>query len=106
MTGVQTCALRSEEHTSELQSHDNLVCRLLLEKKTERHRGRGPHDTSQRRPAPPRTAAPSTKPRGPRPGGGSTPCPSAAWSSSSIFFLRTPPPTEFSPFPHPPPTAP
>src|SRR3954463_1571186 len=30
--GVQTCALpiRSEEHTSELQSHDNLVCRLLL----------------------------------------------------------------------------
>src|SRR3954465_14303033 len=26
--------LRSEEHTSELQSHDNLVCRLLLEKKT------------------------------------------------------------------------
>src|SRR3954467_3137211 len=23
---------RSEEHTSELQSHDNLVCRLLLEK--------------------------------------------------------------------------
>src|SRR6201982_4307321 len=25
---------RSEEHTSELQSHVNLVCRLLLEKKT------------------------------------------------------------------------
>src|SRR3954464_12714512 len=25
--------IRSEEHTSELQSHDNLVCRLLLEKK-------------------------------------------------------------------------
>src|SRR3954467_16008497 len=24
---------RSEEHTSELQSHDNIVCRLLLEKK-------------------------------------------------------------------------
>src|SRR3954464_8555370 len=24
---------RSEEHTSELQSHDNLVCRLLLAKK-------------------------------------------------------------------------
>src|SRR3954466_10197846 len=28
----QTSA-RSEEHTSELHSHDNLVCRLLLEKK-------------------------------------------------------------------------
>src|SRR2546430_6922052 len=27
-------ALRSEEHTSELQSQSNLVCRLLLEKKT------------------------------------------------------------------------
>src|SRR5438477_4302715 len=26
-------SLRSEEHTSELQSHVNLVCRLLLEKK-------------------------------------------------------------------------
>src|SRR4029434_9906313 len=29
------CDLRSEEHTSELQSHLNLVCRLLLEKKTK-----------------------------------------------------------------------
>src|SRR2546430_11759553 len=30
--------LRSEEHTSELQSQSNLVCRLLLEKKnTHRH---------------------------------------------------------------------
>src|SRR5690606_39596138 len=26
--------VRSEEHTSELQSRENLVCRLLLEKKT------------------------------------------------------------------------
>src|SRR5436190_23900151 len=28
-------APRSEEHTSELQSHSDLVCRLLLEKKNE-----------------------------------------------------------------------
>src|SRR4051812_49825765 len=28
-------AWRSEEHTSELQSHVNLVCRLLLEKKNK-----------------------------------------------------------------------
>src|SRR5437773_4132804 len=28
-------AARSEEHTSELQSHHDLVCRLLLEKKKE-----------------------------------------------------------------------
>src|SRR3954467_5916144 len=43
-SGVKTCALRSEEHTSELQSHDNLVCRLLLEKTypaSARPRGRG-----------------------------------------------------------------
>src|SRR5207244_12400755 len=29
--------IRSEEHTSELQSPDHLVCRLLLEKKKTRH---------------------------------------------------------------------
>src|SRR5262249_59174490 len=29
--------IRSEEHTSELQSLTNLLCRLLLEKKTRRH---------------------------------------------------------------------
>src|SRR5690606_40421545 len=30
--GFQVWSLRSEEHTSELQSRENLVCRLLLEK--------------------------------------------------------------------------
>src|SRR2546430_6634920 len=30
---LERCARRSEEHTSELQSQSNLVCRLLLEKK-------------------------------------------------------------------------
>src|SRR2546430_7404571 len=29
----RNCSMRSEEHTSELQSQSNLVCRLLLEKK-------------------------------------------------------------------------
>src|SRR5690606_41737241 len=29
--------LRSEEHTSELQSRENLVCRLLLEKKKKKN---------------------------------------------------------------------
>src|SRR5690606_40919609 len=32
-TRTQATFLRSEEHTSELQSRENLVCRLLLEKK-------------------------------------------------------------------------
>src|SRR5438067_6456079 len=34
---VRTRALRSEEHTSELQSRFDLVCRLLLEKKKNKH---------------------------------------------------------------------
>src|SRR5260370_5719787 len=37
-TTVAACNCRSEEHTSELQSHLNLVCRLLLEKKKKRQR--------------------------------------------------------------------
>src|SRR5690242_20873951 len=41
-------SVRSEEHTSELQSHVNLVCRLLLEKKkitnNRRRRSRIPRD--------------------------------------------------------------
>src|SRR5260370_16170141 len=33
---LRPTAARSEEHTSELQSHLNLVCRLLLEKKKKK----------------------------------------------------------------------
>src|SRR5258707_5919793 len=37
---IETAVLiRSEEHTSELQSRQYLVCRLLLEKKKVTHRG-------------------------------------------------------------------
>src|SRR5260221_6682736 len=43
--------LRSEEHTSELQSHSDLVCRLLLEKKKDyarvAHRHRRPDCTCE-----------------------------------------------------------
>src|SRR5437667_8519396 len=35
-------AIRSEEHTSELQSHHDLVCRLLLEKKKKKKKKRKP----------------------------------------------------------------
>src|SRR2546430_11415222 len=38
--GSSGSATRSEEHTSELQSQSNLVCRLLLEKKKHRIRSR------------------------------------------------------------------
>src|SRR5260370_26007490 len=36
-TPVAGTLARSEEHTSELQSHLNLVCRLLLEKKKQKY---------------------------------------------------------------------
>src|SRR5690606_41833253 len=36
--GAAAVTVRSEEHTSELQSRENLVCRLLLEKKKENRR--------------------------------------------------------------------
>src|SRR5260370_31555062 len=51
VAGVYAVAVaeeRSEEHTSELQSHLNLVCRLLLEKKKKTHRIR---QRERRRPA-------------------------------------------------------
>src|SRR5260370_17422507 len=38
-------AQRSEEHTSELQSHLNLVCRLLLEKKKKQNHHISTHPT-------------------------------------------------------------
>src|SRR5438552_7365649 len=39
---------RSEEHTSELQSPDQLVCRLLLEKKKNKEEERGQQDDLER----------------------------------------------------------
>src|SRR5438132_5296571 len=35
---IVECYERSEEHTSELQSHSDLVCRLLLEKKKKKNK--------------------------------------------------------------------
>src|SRR5947207_6018734 len=43
--------LRSEEHTSELQSHSDLVCRLLLEKKKKHDPGDDGHPERSREPA-------------------------------------------------------
>src|SRR5215475_14851104 len=36
---------RSEEHTSELQSRENLVCRLLLEKKKKKKKAKISHES-------------------------------------------------------------
>src|SRR3954464_6588042 len=63
MTGVQTCALRSEEHTSELQSHDNLVCRLLLEKNSRRWSPAPSPAVAGGSPRPPPPHAPRAPPR-------------------------------------------
>src|SRR5256885_11603563 len=46
---VRKDGTRSEEHTSELQSPCNLVCRLLLEKKKNHSRSRR-HDEPKNRP--------------------------------------------------------
>src|SRR3954466_7043975 len=88
---------RSEEHTSELQSHDNLVCRLLLEKKN-------PPDSAL-----PRCHAPD---RAPGPAAHVLPLPHlphgdqrrarphrrGALSISLAFFLKVGPPPEINPF--------
>src|SRR5258708_15559305 len=53
---VRASVSRSEEHTSELQSPDHLVCRLLLEKK-QQHKardGREPHEQAAGPVHPPR----------------------------------------------------
>src|SRR2546427_1058051 len=66
-----TGTLRSEEHTSELQSQSNLVCRLLLEKK--KTRDRRPAGSSR-----PCYHSCRAAPRGP-----AEPAPLATWPSRS-----------------------
>src|SRR4029077_3144550 len=93
--------IRSEEHTSELQSHLNLVCRLLLEKKkkrsrkakTKRRRGREYMWVTAVRNARSHRQVLLTR----------LPCLSRffVFLSSFFFFLNDPAPPEFSPFPLP-----
>src|SRR2546430_11697038 len=51
-------AARSEEHTSELQSQSNLVCRLLLEKKKNKSCRRRPLSNPYLDPHPPKHNTP------------------------------------------------
>src|SRR3954463_15629606 len=92
---------RSEEHTSELQSHDNLVCRLLLEKKkTPTSREclcfglAGPSRPSQQ-PAP-RAALPPPPPAPPSPR-----LPTPPRFRSALFFFKERPPPEITSLPLP-----
>src|SRR2546430_12978345 len=69
MTEEDRYVERSEEHTSELQSQSNLVCRLLLEKKktTSKRRGIGRRKTALAMSSPSSAALPPPGPRGRRP---------------------------------------
>src|ERR1039457_5007029 len=92
---------RSEEHTSELQSPCNLVCRLLLEKKkkspTSDSRQSDSPTSTPARPTPRRTASVRTRSR-----------PACATGPASLleilfffFFLKNRAPPKFSPLPLP-----
>src|SRR2546425_7792535 len=78
LQAASAALMRSEEHTSELQSLAYLVCRLLLEKK------KTPHTSSRNRPPPPTTCAPPVPLR-------HAPRPSAARPPSRAS--TTPPPS-------------
>src|SRR3954465_4142005 len=94
--------IRSEEHTSELQSHDNLVCRLLLEQK--RHGGAPPDRAAPMQASP--SGHPTARAAGarwggwhPGPGGGGR----ARTRGLNFFFERGRTPG-LIPFPPPPPS--
>src|SRR3954467_2696948 len=97
MTGVQTCALRSEEHTSELQSHDNLVCRLLLEKKKTLSTPWHLNPTGQARGTVAAAAAVHPRPSGAGGGRRRRGCGGGAGLGCHFFFFNDPAPPEISP---------
>src|ERR1039457_7057219 len=93
------CALpiRSEEHTSELQSPCNLVCRLLLEKKQDTcgmatHRP-GPAPSLAHPPVPAAARGPQPSPRSPPALAPARP------EASAFFFLIQAPPPHATPLP-------
>src|SRR3954462_13046648 len=89
-SGGQTYALRSEEHTSELQSHDNLACRLLLEQKSAHQ----PRAARRARPG-----GGGARRRPPRLGGGAPLAGHPARRRAALFFLMIGGPPISAPFP-------
>src|SRR3954467_5341232 len=99
-SACKTCA-RSEEHTSELQSHDNLVCRLLLEKK---HHDPCPSTLSRHRAPGAWRAPPAAHTH--RPAAGDVRVPRAGRAGviepgSTVFFFNVRAAPKFSPLPLP-----
>src|SRR5256885_5440850 len=92
-TGVMllALALRSEEHTSELQSPCNLVCRLLLEKKKNHQPMRCPGDGCRGPYRHPRWSSPPPAPRA-SPGS----CPAVPGPPRSILDRLTTRPSVFT----------
>src|SRR3954465_13675330 len=92
---------RSEEHTSELQSHDNLVCRLLLEQKNSCPPAPPPRDP----PPPPPSPRPPPARAGGRGGGWSgVPCFGGGGLGLFVwvcFFLKDRAPPRRRPVPPP-----
>src|SRR5260221_10684326 len=82
---------RSEEHTSELQSHSDLVCRLLLEKKKKKNIKK--RKTSSKKTRSPRALEGMSRARGKRARNRGRSC--AVWkqAGASIQPVRRPRPT-------------
>src|SRR6202023_2832299 len=97
----KTDVCRSEEHTSELQSLTNLVCRLLLEKKKKPRINRRRIATCRGARARACTVESCDRCWQPSLRVGARVHVSPAFSSCFFFFLMKRGPPEFSPFPLP-----
>src|ERR1039457_5303713 len=95
--------MRSEEHTSELQSPCNLVCRLLLEKKKKQNINptNRAHNTDTYQRLHPAACGMDRPERA----SGAVRCPALAFIACCFFFffLNEGAPPKSSPFPPPPP---
>src|SRR3981189_715800 len=101
--GQRILQVRSEEHTSELQSPCKLVCRLLLEKKDRRRAGARESPIVRHRSRLIVRTSGTHMPL-PRRAGPSSPAPAARRSPLLFFFfLKNRAPPKFSPPPPPPP---
>src|SRR3972149_1610747 len=93
---------RSEEHTSELQSQSNLVCRLLLEKKTKNRQ----RPTDQKSPRRDLVAGVTTTATLSLLARAAHPCTPHSFCVSTVFFLffflKSGRPPNSPPFPPPP----